>query len=174
MIASMKEHKGPVYCIAIRSNDSECVSASADGSCITWDLGRFVRANAMFAATFFKSVVYHPDESQLLTTGTDRKITYWDAMDMNAIRIIDGSNDAELNSLSINGAGDYFVSGASDKCIKLWSYDEGSPYYVGVGHSGSVECVKIAPDEAHVISVGSEGGIFVWKMPQRLPSGLTQ
>ena len=28
-----------------------------------------------------KSVVYHPDESQLLTTGSDRKITYWDCFD---------------------------------------------------------------------------------------------
>merc|ERR1719313_1824034 len=111
----MKEHKGPVYAISIKADDTECVSASADGSCITWsltDAAPFVRVNALFAATFFKSVVYHPDESQLLTTGTDRKITYWDAMDMNAIRIIDGSQDAELNSLSINGDGSFFVSGA--------------------------------------------------------------
>ena len=68
MIASMKEHKGPVYAISIKADDSECVSASADGSCITWsltDMHPFVRINALFAANFFKSVVYHPDESQV-------------------------------------------------------------------------------------------------------------
>ena len=30
MIASMKEHKGPVTYLAIKADDSECVSASAD------------------------------------------------------------------------------------------------------------------------------------------------
>ena len=51
----------------------------------------FTRLNALFAPNFFKSVNYHPDESQLLTCGTDRKLTYWDVTDMNAIRIVDGS-----------------------------------------------------------------------------------
>lgn len=58
--------------------------------------------NALFAANFFKSVAYHPDESQLLTCGTDRKITYWDVLNMNAIRIVDGSETADVNTLHIN------------------------------------------------------------------------
>jgi len=168
MIASMKEHKGPVYAISVKSDDTECVSASADGSCITWSLAGmhpFVRINALFAANFFKSVCYHPDESQLLTCGTDRKITYWDVSDMAAIRIIDGSDTAEVNSLFINADGRFFVSGASDKKVSLWNYDEGSKYYEGVGHSGSVCKVIISPNETKVISVGTEGGIFIWKVP---------
>ena len=63
----------------MRKDDSEAVSSSADGSCIAWDLQRFVRLNAFFASTMFNSILYHPDESQMLTCGSDRKITYWDA-----------------------------------------------------------------------------------------------
>ena len=168
MIASMKEHKGPVFAIAIKKDDSECVSASADGSCITWslsDMHPFVRINALFAANFFKSVAYHPDESQLLTCGTDRKITYWDVHNMNAIRIVDGSEEADVNSLHINDDGRFFVSGGGDKKVVLWNYDEGSKYYEGDGHSGAVSRVRISPDERRVVSVGSEGGIFIWKVP---------
>jgi WD40 repeat protein len=168
MIASMKEHKGPVYAISIKKDDSECVSASADGSCITWSLTDqhpFVRIDALFAANFFKSVVYHPDESQLLTCGTDRKITYWDGVNMNAIRIIDGSDAADVNSLHINSDGKFFVSAGADKKVVLWNYDEGSKYFEGSGHSGSISMVKISPDEKRIISVGTEGGIFIWKVP---------
>ena len=86
----------------------------------------FVRINALFAANFFKSVAYHPDESQLLTCGTDRKITYWDVLNMNAIRIIDGSDTADVNSLHVNEDGRFFVSGGADKKVNLWNYDEGS------------------------------------------------
>lgn len=61
----------------VKLDDSECVSASSDGSCIIWDLHTFKRRTSLFANTFFKSVIYHPDESQLVTTGTDRKVRAW-------------------------------------------------------------------------------------------------
>jgi len=110
-------------------------------------------------------VLYHPDESQLLTCGTDRKITYWDVLNMNAIRIVDGSEEADVNALHINSDGRFFVSGSSCKKVVLWNYDEGSKYYEGIGHSGAVNRVRISPDEKRIISVGTEGGIYVWKVP---------
>jgi WD40 repeat protein len=72
--ASMKDHRGPVNCICVKANDDECVSASSDGSCIIWDLKTYKRRTSLFANTCFKAIVYHPDESQLVTTGTDRKV----------------------------------------------------------------------------------------------------
>ncbi|KAK3267174.1 hypothetical protein CYMTET_24255 [Cymbomonas tetramitiformis] len=163
MIASMKEHKGPVNAIELRANDSECVSASSDGSCIIWDLTRFTRNNSLFASTFFKAILYHPDESQLVTTGTDRKITYWDAYDGQAIRILDGSDSAELNALAISPDGEAIVSGGGDKDVKVWGYDEGHCYFVGRGHSGAITKVKISPDRSMIVSCGSEGAIFIWE-----------
>lgn len=91
----------------------------------------------------FKQVVYHPDESQLLTTGSDRKITYWDCFDGQAIRMLDGSDTGEVNALAITKAGEHFVSGGEDKKIKLWDYDEGISYYHGLGHSGNITRVRI-------------------------------
>jgi len=163
MIASMKEHKGPVNSLELRQNDAECVSASSDGSCIIWDLNRFTRSNSLFASTFFMSVLYHPDESQLVTTGTDRKITYWDSFDGQAIRILDGSESAALNALAISADGAALVSGGVDKDVKLWGYDEGHCYFVGKGHSGAVTKVKISPNMKYIVSTGSEGAIFIWE-----------
>eukprot|EP00164_Ancoracysta_twista_P002403 GFYU01003183.1.p1 GENE.GFYU01003183.1~~GFYU01003183.1.p1 ORF type:complete len:615 (+),score=173.33 GFYU01003183.1:168-2012(+) len=165
MIASMKEHKGAINSIRVRQNDSEAVSASSDGSCIVWDLRRFVRNTSLFASTFFKSIVYHPEESQLLTTGTDRKITYWDTFDGSAIRIVDGSEEAEVNSLDITDNGKMFVSGGGDKLVRVWEYEMGIAYHVGLGHSGVITRLKISPDSQTIVSVGDEGGVFIWKFP---------
>lgn len=75
MIASMKEHKGSVNCIKVKeSTEDECISCSSDGSCIIWDLTTFKRQNSLFANTFFKAIIYHPDESQVVSAGTDRKV----------------------------------------------------------------------------------------------------
>lgn len=62
----------PIACLSC--SDHECVSASSDGSCIIWDLSACRRRQSLFANTFFLGVVYHPDESQIVTTGTDRKV----------------------------------------------------------------------------------------------------
>merc|ERR1719229_1360359 len=84
---------------------------------------------------------------------------------MNTIRIVDGSEDAEVNTLCMNADGRYFVAGGSDKKVTLWNYDEGSKYYSGEGHSGSVTAVRVSPDEKTIISCGTEGGICIWLVP---------
>lgn len=94
------------------------------------------------------------------------QITYWDAYDGSGIRIIDGSDTSELNSLDISADGKRFVSGASDKAVKLWLYDEGEVTHEGHGHSSGVMKVRISPDGQHVISVGEEGAIFKWRLPR--------
>eukprot|EP00163_Fabomonas_tropica_P027387 TRINITY_DN525_c0_g1_i2.p1 TRINITY_DN525_c0_g1~~TRINITY_DN525_c0_g1_i2.p1 ORF type:complete len:628 (+),score=192.17 TRINITY_DN525_c0_g1_i2:410-2293(+) len=165
MIASMKEHRGRVNDIAVRDNDMEAISASNDGSCVVWDLERFARSASMLASTYFKAVVYFPDASQMLTAGTDRKISYWDAFDGNSIRELEGSATAEINAIDITNDGEHFVSGGGDSLLKLWSYDEGFIKYVGVGHSGAITSVKFSPDQKYIVSTGSESGIFIWRNP---------
>ena len=84
---------------------------------------------------------------------------------MFTIRVVDGSDSADVNSLHVSADGSFFASGGADKKVNVWNYDEGSCYYVGEGHSGAVQKVRISPDESRIISVGTEGGIFIWKVP---------
>jgi|Transcript_17783 WD40 repeat protein len=166
MDASLKEHRGRVWCIIVNGSDELAVSASADGSCIIWDLKTKTRSLCLFESTMFKNIVYHPDESQLLTTGSDRKVAYWDTFDGQAIRVLEASEEGEVTTLSISKSGSHYVSGGEERLLKLWDYDEGVCKYIGVGHSGTITSAKIAPDQTFIVSVGSEGAIFVWKMPE--------
>ena len=143
MEASLKEHRGRVADIKINKGDTQAVSASYDGSCIIWDLKSHTRIMCLFESTMFKQVVYHPDESQLLTTGSDRKVTYWDCFDGQAIRMLDGSESGEVNALAITKEGEHFASGGEDKMVKVWDYDEGISYFVGHGHSGHITRVSL-------------------------------
>lgn len=52
--------------------------------------------------------------------------------------------------------------------MKIWNYDEGICYFEGEGHSGSINKVKISPDQRKIITVGSEGAIFFWDMPESI------
>ena len=162
MLFSMKEHRGTVHSVKCSIDGTQAISGAADGSCILWDLSKGVRLNAVFEATVFRDVIFHPDESQFLTCGSNYKINYWDSFDGEAIRVLEGGNDA-MTCLDIQQSGEHFVSGSSDKLVKLWNYDEGLIVKIGQGHSGSVNKVVISPNQASIVSVGSEGGIFIWE-----------
>lgn len=164
LISSLKEHRGPVNCLKINKDSTQCISASSDGCCIVWDLERYVRLIALFEPNVFMSVLYHPDESQMLTCGSNKKITYWDATDGQAIRVIDGG-DGVVTSLDVEPSGEFFVSGCADRELKVWHYDEGLPMAIGRGHSGAIKAVKISPDQRSIVSVGSTGEIIFWEMP---------
>ncbi len=163
LLHSMKEHRGAVNALVCNKDGSQVVSASSDGSCIVWDLYKGSRIHALFESAVFNAMQYHPDESQYLTCGTNCKISYWDAYDASAIRVIDGG-DAAMTCLSIKSDGNVFISGSADKSIRAWNYDDGTTTAIGTGHSGVVNSIAISPDEASLVSVGSEGGIFVWDL----------
>jgi len=61
------------------------------------------------------------------------QLSYWDASDGSAIRIVEGSTSAEVSALAVDCEGAAIVSGGGDKLVKLWGYDEGHCYYAGEG-----------------------------------------
>jgi cilia- and flagella-associated protein 52 len=85
--------------------------------------------------------------------------------------MLDGSETNELNALAITEAGEHFVCGGEDKVVKFWDYDEGLAHYQGVGHSGGITKIAIAPNQQFFVSTGTEGGIFIWKMPAEAHKG---
>lgn len=165
MLESLKEHRGPVNALKVNRDGTQCISASSDGSCIVWDLVRYVRLTALFEPNVFQSVLYHPDESQILTCGTNHKISYWDSVDSDAIRVIEGG-DGFMTSLDIEPEGEFFVSGSEDRLVKVWLYDEGLPVAVGRGHTGIIKAVKFSPDLKSIVSVASTGEIIFWELPR--------
>lgn len=78
---------------------------------------RFVRSQIIFANTMFCVVCYRPDECQIITAGTDRKIGYWETYDSSQIRELDGSKSDSINGMDIHG--EYFVTGGGDRLIKV-------------------------------------------------------
>ncbi|XP_066442698.1 cilia- and flagella-associated protein 52 [Eleutherodactylus coqui] len=165
LVESMKEHKSAVSCIKLKSNNRECVTASSDGTCIIWDIERFSRKQMVLSNTLFRCVCYHPEEFQIITSGTNRKIGYWEVFDGSAIRELDGSMSGAINGMDISDSGSHFVTGGDDKLVKVWDYNQGEVTQVGIGHSGSISRLRICPLSKYIISVSTDGAILRWKYP---------
>ena len=80
----------------------------------------------MFANTLFKCVGYSRDENQILTSGTDRKIGYWECNDGSLIRELEGAKTGAVNAMDISTDGECFVTGGDDKLLKV-------PYIYNLG-----------------------------------------
>lgn len=77
------------------------------------------RKHVLSANTQFTCAQFFPTAVQILATGTDRKISYWEVFDGSLVRHIDGSLKGCINWLSINSSGEMFVSGGDDQIIKV-------------------------------------------------------
>ncbi|PRD33158.1 UNVERIFIED_CONTAM: Cilia- and flagella-associated protein 52 [Trichonephila clavipes] len=166
LVRTMKEHKGGITCIRLKSDEKECVTSGADGSCIIWDLVNFIRIQVVFANTVYQSVCYGPGEHQILACGTDRKLTYYEVLDGSPVRSLEVSLSGSINSVDITDDCKMFVTGGADKLLKVWKYIEGIVTHVGIGHSDEITAVKISPDKKYLISVGKDGCIIRWKFPE--------
>jgi len=162
---TMKEHKSKISCIKIKSNGLECVSSSEDGTVIIWDLERFVRLQMVMANTLFECVCYHPEEYQILTSGTDRKVVYWETYDGSQIRELDASETGGINGLDIDNRGKLFCTGGDDTILKVWDYQEGQVKFTGHGHADAITKTRISPNNELIVSVSADGGVVVWKYP---------
>jgi WD40 repeat protein len=72
-----------------------------------------------------------------------------------------------VNSLAFSPDGNYFISGTSDKTIKIWSADTGQEIrtltgHTGTGSIGSVLSVSYSPDGRQIVSCSNDKTIKFW------------
>ncbi|XP_011814035.1 PREDICTED: cilia- and flagella-associated protein 52 [Colobus angolensis palliatus] len=166
-------HRIGVTAIATTSDCKRVISGGGEGegresqlSQLLNLLSRRLRRNQMILAnTLFQCVCYHPEEFQIITSGTDRKIAYWEVFDGTVIRELEGSLSGSINGMDITQEGVHFVTGGNDHLVKVWDYNEGEVTHVGVGHSGDITRIRISPGNQYIVSVSADGAILRWKYP---------
>ncbi|XP_019357699.1 PREDICTED: cilia- and flagella-associated protein 52-like [Gavialis gangeticus] len=126
---------------------------------------RLIRNQMILAHTLFQCVCYHPEEFQIITSGTDRNIGWWEVFDGSVIRELESSVKVSINGMDITCDGTHFVTGGDDHLVEVWDYDTGEVTHVGVGHSGSIRRLKICPGNKYIMSVSADGATLQWKHP---------
>ena len=67
------------------------------------------------------------------------------------------------------------MTGGDEKIVKVWSCEGAELVAEGVAHFGRISDVQISPNNAFIVSAGTEGAIMVWRVPpeyqaERAPS----
>ena len=80
---------------------------------------KLTRKQSLFANTHFTAACYHPSGIQIITTGTDCKIGYWEVYDGSLIRELGGSACGVLNGVDISRDGKHVLTGGNDTYVKV-------------------------------------------------------
>lgn len=114
------------------------------------------------------SVQFTPNNVQILTCGSDRKIGYWETLDGSLVREVEGTSVGSVNCIDISADGCYFVTGGNDCLVKFWDYMLGEIIHVGVGHAAIVTACRFSSDNKFIVTTSSDGAIIIWNSPVQL------
>lgn len=167
LIGVLKEHRGTIGSVDFNVFNTEVVSSSSDGTCIIWDIRRMTRKSVLYANTQFSCAKYYPTGVQIIATGTDRRVSWWEVYDASMVRDVEASAKGPVNCLALNGTGEHFVSAGSDQLVKLWNYQTGVPVALGTGHAGVIVTCAYSPCGQFVVTGSADGAVIMWKVPEK-------
>lgn len=81
---------------------------------------RLSRKHVLYKNTQFACAQYYPSGVQILATGTDRRISYWEVYDASFVREVEASTKGPINCISLNVSGAHFVSVGNDQIVKVF------------------------------------------------------
>jgi len=81
------------------------------------------------------------------------------------LRVDAGMHTAEITDLAVDGQAALIATASTDKTVRLWHADDGSPVTtlrvpIAPGAEGEINAVAVAPDGKHVLAGGATGFSF--------------
>lgn len=127
------------------------------------------RKSVLYANTQFSCARYYPSGVQVLATGTDRRITWWEVYDASLVRDVEASQKGSVNWLALNLTGDHFVSVDDEQLVKLWDYQLGAVVAVGRGHAAVIVTCAYSPCGRMLVTGSADGAVVIWAVPEVWP-----
>ncbi|XP_037046555.1 cilia- and flagella-associated protein 52 [Bradysia coprophila] len=167
LIGVLKEHTASIGSVCFNKFNTEIVSSSSDGTCIIWDIVRLVRRHVLYANTQFTCAQFFPTGVQILATGTDRRVSYWEVYDASLVRDVEASKKGPVNCVTLNKTGEHFISVGHDQIVKMWDYQTGQVISAGYGHASPILTCAFSPCGKIIVTGDKSGALFIWKVPEK-------
>ncbi|KAL0347405.1 UNVERIFIED_CONTAM: WD repeat-containing protein 62 [Sesamum calycinum] len=181
LFGSIDYHSSAVTAVKVAQTGREILSCGADGSLVLHSIDvsdmEFKISHLHMIAT--SGIIYDMavDHSMdvAFTVGKDKKIHAFDIQSGKLIKWF--KHDADVGEpvkVTTDGTRGYLACSYSDRCICMYDYVTGKMVAQAAGHSDLITGIVFLPDCKHLVSVGADGCIFVWKLPALLSSRTLQ
>ncbi|PON63709.1 WD repeat containing protein [Trema orientale] len=182
LIESIDDHSAAVTSVKLACNGHKILSCSADRSLVFRDVtvmdDGFQILHCLHQ-TASRGTVYDmaidPEMEIVVTVGQDKKINTFDITAGKLIRSFKHDRDfGEPIKVTIDPSCSYLACSFSNKSLCIYDLVTGEMITHAMGHGEVITGVIFLPDCKHIVSVGGDGCIFVWRVPALLSSKMQQ
>ncbi|KAJ3085934.1 hypothetical protein HK102_013673 [Quaeritorhiza haematococci] len=184
LIQTLDDHSSSITAIRFAEDGRRLISCAADKSIVFRQM-----ADPMDDPEYItyhnstgRSTVYDMDiessHKYIATVAQDRRLNVFSVNTGKPIRSyrpdpvedpgLENGSGGGFIKVSMDPAGLYAATSASDKCIRVFDFYTGVCVARVVGHSELITSVKFTQDCSRLISTGGDGCIFVWKVAPQL------
>ncbi|XP_022034051.1 WD repeat-containing protein 62 isoform X2 [Helianthus annuus] len=177
-IARIDDHSAAVSSVKLTGNGHKIISCGSDRSLIfhevagsdkDYNISDPHQQKASHGTIY--DIAIDPTTETAVTVGQDKKINILDIAAGQVIRSFkQGGDFGDPNKVCVDPSCSYVVCSYSDKSICMYDITNGEMVARATGHGEAVNGIIFLPDCKHLVSVGSDGCIFVWKVPVLLTS----
>ncbi|KAG1674856.1 hypothetical protein FOA52_015244 [Chlamydomonas sp. UWO 241] len=153
-IAVLTGHNHYVMCARFHIKEDLVVSGSLDQTVRVWDISGLKKSSSPGMPDMLKAPQLNTD----LFGGGDAVVKY----------VLEG-HDRGVNWASFHPSLPLIVSGADDRQVKLWRYNESKAWEVDTlrGHTNNVSCVLFHARQDLIVSNSEDKSVRVWDMSKR-------
>jgi coatomer protein complex subunit alpha (xenin) len=161
-IAILTGHNHYVMCAQFHPTEDLVASASLDQTVRIWDISGLRKKNAV--PGMGASTSNRVGSTSISSAQTD----LFGQPDVIVKHVLEG-HDRGVNWVSFHNTSPLIVSGADDRLVKLWRYNETKAWEVDScrGHYNNVSSVLFHPKAELILSNSEDKSIRVWDMQKR-------
>ncbi|KAB5552142.1 hypothetical protein DKX38_009453 [Salix brachista] len=182
LIGSIDDHSAAVTSVKLTFHGHKILSCSADRSlvfrdvCVAESCCKISRRHHQMAShgTVY-DMALDPAMEFVVTVGQDKKINTFDIASGKLTKSFKQDKDfGDPIKVSMDPSCSYLACSYSNKSMCIYDIINGELVTRAVGHGEVITGVIFLPDCKHVVSVGGDSCIFVWKLPSRMSSRMLQ
>nr|XP_043622412.1 mitogen-activated protein kinase-binding protein 1 [Erigeron canadensis] len=182
LVASIDEHLAPASSVKLTGNGRRIITCGSDKSLIFCDVaGRNDDYNISLSHQqktchgTINDIAIDPSTRIAVTVGQDKKINMIDIASGKVIKSFkQGGDFGDPIKVSLDASCSYVACSYSDKSICVYDFVSGEMAARAMGHGEGINGIIFLPDCKHLVSVSSDGCIFVWKVPAVFTSRMLQ
>lgn len=159
-------HTNAVRAVKFSPDGKYVVSAGSDKRIVLYDgkTGEFIAKldNAHDGGIF--GIAWLPDSLAFVTSSADNTVKEWNAPDLTekAKYVVASPATVDNQQVGVAVAKDSVVSLSLNGALNIFKFSSSSPDQILHGHQRAVTTLALAGDS--VVSGGSDGGLFLWKV----------
>ncbi|XP_010553083.1 PREDICTED: mitogen-activated protein kinase-binding protein 1 isoform X2 [Tarenaya hassleriana] len=181
LIESIHEHQSAVTSVKFASDGCKIITCGADRSFVFDATGgprgssdSHCHPQTLSNGTFYDMAV-DPTSGTVVIVGKDKKINVFGIETGKLVRSFKQDRDyGDPIKVILDPSCSFLVCSYSSKIICVFDFITGELVAQAAGHSEVVTGVIFLPDCRHIVSVGGDGCIFVWKVPCQMATKMMQ